>query len=56
MARRKRRAALADQLAVNEPALSRIMRLLASQAVFEETIPRTFTKAGRGSYRQISAY
>ncbi len=36
-------AVLADQLAVNEPALYRIMRLLASQAVFEETIPRTFT-------------
>lgn len=34
---------LADQLAVNEPALYRIMRLLASQGIFEESVPRTFT-------------
>jgi hypothetical protein len=34
---------LADQLAVNEPALYRIMRLLASQGIFEESLPRTFT-------------
>jgi len=34
---------LADQLAVNEPALYRIMRLLASEEIFQETSPRTFT-------------
>ncbi len=34
---------LADQLNVNEGALYRIMRLLASQGVFEETSPRRFT-------------
>ena len=34
---------LADRLAVNEPALYRIMRLLASQGIFEEIVPRTFT-------------
>lgn len=34
---------LARDLKVNEPALYRILRLLASQSVFEETSPRTFT-------------
>jgi hypothetical protein len=33
---------LARDLKVNEPALCRILRLLASQSVFEETSPRTF--------------
>lgn len=33
---------LARDLKVNEPALFRILRLLASQSVFEETSPRTF--------------
>ena len=33
---------LARDLKVNEPALYRILRLLASQSVFEETSPRTF--------------
>ena len=33
---------LASQLAVNEDALYRLMRFLASQGVFKETIPRTF--------------
>jgi SAM-dependent methyltransferase len=33
---------LARDLKVNEPALYRILRLLASQNVFEETSPRTF--------------
>jgi hypothetical protein len=33
---------LARDLEVNEPALCRILRLLASQSVFEETSPRTF--------------
>ena len=33
---------LAGQLNVNETALYRILRLLASQTVFEETSPRTF--------------
>lgn len=33
---------LAAQLAVNEDALYRLMRFLASQGVFQETSPRTF--------------
>jgi hypothetical protein len=36
-------AELAHQLEVDEQALYRIMRLLASQGIFEETVPRTFT-------------
>ncbi len=34
---------LTEQLEVNEPALYRILRALASEGVFEETTPRTFT-------------
>ena len=37
---------LARQLNVNESALYRILRLLASQSVFEETSPRTFANNG----------
>ena len=33
---------LARTLKVNESALYRILRLLASQSVFEEKVPRTF--------------
>lgn len=33
---------LASQIDVNEPALYRIMRLLASEDIFQETAPRTF--------------
>jgi hypothetical protein len=33
---------LARDLTVNEPALYRILRLLATQSVFEETSPRIF--------------
>lgn len=37
---------LARKLKVNEPALYRILRLLASQNVFEEKSPRTFANTG----------
>jgi hypothetical protein len=37
---------LARKLQVNEPALYRILRLLASQNVFEEKSPRTFANTG----------
>jgi O-methyltransferase domain/Dimerisation domain len=37
---------LAHQLNVNESALYRILRLMASQSVFEETSPRTFANTG----------
>lgn len=38
----RRTSDLAAQLAVNEDALYRLMRFLASQGVFQETSPRTF--------------
>jgi hypothetical protein len=37
---------LAHQLNVNESALYRILRLIASQGVFEESSPRTFANTG----------
>ena len=37
---------LARKLNVNESALYRILRLMASQSVFEETSPRTFANTG----------
>ncbi|HEX5385635.1 MAG TPA: methyltransferase [Gemmatimonadales bacterium] len=38
---------LARALEVNEPALYRVLRYLASQGVFEETAPRTFANSPR---------
>jgi methyltransferase family protein len=39
-------AELAGELKVNEDALYRLLRALASQGVFEETAPRTFRNLG----------
>jgi hypothetical protein len=41
---------LADRLKVNERALYRIMRLLASEGVFQETAPRVFTNTDMSYY------
>jgi O-methyltransferase domain/Dimerisation domain len=41
---------LAHQLNVNESALYRILRLMASQTVFEETCPRTFANTGLSQF------
>jgi hypothetical protein len=41
---------LAGQLNVKESALYRILRLLASQTVFEETSPRTFANTGLSQF------
>lgn len=43
-------ADLADQLEVNEAALYRLLRALASLGVFEETAPRTFTNNALSSF------
>ena len=39
-------ARLAAELKVNEDALYRLLRALASQGIFEETAPRTFKNSG----------
>jgi len=41
---------LADRLNVDERALYRIMRLLASEGIFEETLPRVFTNTDMSYY------
>jgi len=41
---------LARELKVNESALYRVLRLLASQGVFEETSPRAFANTGLSQF------
>jgi hypothetical protein len=43
-------AKLASELKVNEDALYRLLRALASQGIFEETGPRTFKNSGLSRY------
>src|ERR1700687_901086 len=43
-------AELARELKVNEDAMYRLLRALASQGVFEETAPRTFRKSDLSCY------
>jgi hypothetical protein len=43
-------ADIAQRLDVNEPALHRVLRALASEGVFEETGPRTFVNTGLSQF------